>query len=228
MPRKVLVGSAILLLLMIFVALPVFAAALLNFEDATLGASVNTLSYPGVTFSSADWLVNDGSPLGTVHLLGPGDGCPGGDTLTVTFATSQSSVSFIWASYDDGLTVDVYSGGNLVSNEFFSGPFGSTATITGDFDQLVIGDGTGTGCAAIDDLSYSGAAQCRYPLPASAVVYNVPAGALAFFAPNADSYTGFNLPPGTWYISEFGESYAKVWIACDADPVYIPIENVIR
>ena len=69
---------------------------------------------------------------------------------------------------------------------------------------------------------------CPYPLPSGSVVYNVPAGALAFFEDNLNTYTGFNLPPGTWYISEFGESFAKVWIACQAQPVYIPVENVLR
>ena len=71
-------------------------------------------------------------------------------------------------------------------------------------------------------------AACPYPLPAGSAVYNVPAGALAFYAADASTYTGFNLSPGTWYISEFTDDYAKVWIACQAQPVYIPIDNVIR
>jgi hypothetical protein len=69
---------------------------------------------------------------------------------------------------------------------------------------------------------------CSHPLPPGSVVYSVPDGALAFYAPDPNTYTGFNLPSGTWYISEFGEAYAKVWIACEADPIYIPLINVVR
>lgn len=72
------------------------------------------------------------------------------------------------------------------------------------------------------------AAACPFPMPAGSRVYNVPAGALAFYDDDPNTYAGFNLPPGSWYISEFGEAFAKVWIACQAQPVYIPVENVIR
>lgn len=69
---------------------------------------------------------------------------------------------------------------------------------------------------------------CPVPLPAGSVVYNVPAGAPAFFAPDAGSQTGFNLPAGTWYISEFDGDYAHVWIACQANMIYIPSNAVAR
>lgn len=69
---------------------------------------------------------------------------------------------------------------------------------------------------------------CTNPLPAGSAVYSVPDGAQAYFAPDLNSYTGFNLPPGTWYISEFGEAFAKVWIACEGETIYIPVGNVIR
>lgn len=69
---------------------------------------------------------------------------------------------------------------------------------------------------------------CPNPRPTTAAVYNVPAGALAFFAPDANSYAGFNLPPGTWYVSDFGAEYAKVWISCQANSIYIPVANIIR
>lgn len=68
-----------------------------------------------------------------------------------------------------------------------------------------------------------------YPRPAGSVIYNVPAGALAYWDDDLNTYTGFNLPPGTWYISEFTDSgFARVWISCQASPVYIPVENVVR
>lgn len=69
---------------------------------------------------------------------------------------------------------------------------------------------------------------CPYPLPAGSVVYNVPAGAPAFFAADLGSQTSFDLPAGTWYISEFTGDFAKVWIACQASPVYIPANAVAR
>lgn len=75
---------------------------------------------------------------------------------------------------------------------------------------------------------FASGANCTYPLQAGSSVYSVPAGALAFYAPDVNAYTGFNLSPGTWYITEFTDDFAKVWIACSAQPVWIPIENVIR
>lgn len=69
---------------------------------------------------------------------------------------------------------------------------------------------------------------CPNPIPAGASVYSVPAGALAYSTPDLGSYTGFNLPPGTWYISDFGEDFAKVWIACNANVIWIPVGNIVR
>jgi hypothetical protein len=73
-----------------------------------------------------------------------------------------------------------------------------------------------------------GSNACTYPLPVGSFVYNVPDGALAYYDDDPNTYTGFNLPPGTWYISEFGEAFAKVWIACQGQPIWIPVGNVLR
>jgi hypothetical protein len=67
---------------------------------------------------------------------------------------------------------------------------------------------------------------CSYPLPADSVVYSVPAGAPAFFAADLATQVNFNLPAGTWWISEFTGDFAKVWIACQAQPIYIPANAV--
>lgn len=67
---------------------------------------------------------------------------------------------------------------------------------------------------------------CPYPLPVGSVVYNIPAGAPAFFAADLGSGTGFNIPAGTWYVSEFSGDFAKVWIACQASPVWVPANAV--
>src|SRR5215216_1578739 len=52
---------------------------------------------------------------------------------------------------------------------------------------------------------------CTFPLPANAVVYHVPAGAAAYFNPDLQSGANFNLPAGTWKISEVKNDFAKVW-----------------
>ncbi len=72
------------------------------------------------------------------------------------------------------------------------------------------------------------AGACPYPLPAGSVVYSIPAGAPAFFSPDLASQTTFAIPAGTWYISEFSGDFAKVWIACEASPVWVPANAVAR
>src|SRR5690606_27092564 len=73
----------------------------------------------------------------------------------------------------------------------------------------------------------AGVAVCPYPLPSGSVVRDIPAGALTYFEASADTYTGFNLPPGTWYVSETDGDFAKVWIACQASPVWVPTANIV-
>jgi hypothetical protein len=73
-----------------------------------------------------------------------------------------------------------------------------------------------------------GSADCPYPLPTGSTIYNVPAGAPAFYEPDLGAQTNFNLPAGTWYISEFTGDFAKVWISCEGSPVYIPANAVAR
>lgn len=89
-------------------------------------------------------------------------------------------------------------------------------------------DTVGAACATGIWTSTILATDCSSPTPANAAIYQVPAGALAFYAADAGAYAGFDLPAGSWYITEFGEEFAKVWIACEAAPIYIPVANVIR
>ncbi|MDK3158901.1 hypothetical protein QPK87_20315 [Kamptonema cortianum] len=142
---------AVLVVSLLFV-IPALANVFIDFEDAVDGTPATSLVYPGVTFSSADWFILASGPLPTHHLIGP---CA--TSLTINFDTPQTSASFIWASFDNMLTVDVLLGGNLVGTENFAGPYGSLATINTPFDQLVIDDGMRSGCAAIDDLSTTSA-----------------------------------------------------------------------
>lgn len=83
---------------------------------------------------------------------------------------------------------------------------------------------TGVGDFVID---YDSGA-CTNPLPVGSVVYNIPAGAPAFFAPDLGSGTGFDIPAGTWYISEFSGDFAKVWVACQAASVWVPANAIAR
>lgn len=70
------------------------------------------------------------------------------------------------------------------------------------------------------------ATDCTYPLPADSVVYSVPNGASAYFNPDLQSGTNFSIPAGSWKISEFSGDFAKVWIACEAEPIWIPTSAV--
>jgi hypothetical protein len=88
---------------------------------------------------------------------------------------------------------------------------------TGNVTILLIGPGSGIT-----------AANCPRPLPAGSVVYPVPAGAPTFWAPDLATQTDLILPAGTWWISEFEGDFAKVWIACQAEPVWIPSNAVAR
>ncbi|MBK9746917.1 MAG: hypothetical protein IPO91_09050 [Chloroflexi bacterium] len=90
-------------------------------------------------------------------------------------------------------------------------------------------DVVGSACAATHTWSAAVApGACANPLPSGTPIYNVPAGALAFYDDDVSAYAGFNLPAGTWYITDFGEAFAQVWIDCNAQPIYIPVENVVR
>lgn len=75
-------------------------------------------------------------------------------------------------------------------------------------------------------VNFGSTDNCTYPLPAGSVVYSVPAGAPTFYAADLATKTNFDLPAGTWWISEFTGDFAKVWIACQGSPVYIPSNAV--
>lgn len=136
------------------------------------------------------------------------------------------------------LTVRFYIGGLILQGASGIGVYledgiGLAATTTYDSDgnAQLWSDTVGTDCLNAGftfSATALGGAACTYPLPAGSVVYPVPAGALAFYAADASAYTGFNLSPGTWYISQFSGDFAKVWVACEASPVWIPVANVVR
>ena len=196
-------------------ALPAFAA-----QDATLlSYSLNEAEcYVDVTFQVEDagfYAVNmwdDGN-----FRAGAGTDVPAGGTAVVRF-----TIGGVILQGATGIGVYV---------ENAAGPT-ATATYDSDGSAQLWSDSVATACVDAGVVFSAsvvvGTSGCTYPLPSGSAVYNVPAGALAFYAPDASTYTGFNLSPGTWYISEFTDDYAKVWIACEAQPIYIPIDNVIR
>lgn len=63
---------------------------------------------------------------------------------------------------------------------------------------------------------------CTVPLPAGSVVRNVPLGAPAYYEASLDARTSFDLPAGNWYVAQTSGDFAQVWIACQADMIWIP------
>ncbi len=68
---------------------------------------------------------------------------------------------------------------------------------------------------------------CLYPLPTDALVYQIPAGAPVFYQPDLATQLQWNLPVGTWYITDFSGDFAHVWIACNAQQIWVPKNAVL-
>lgn len=167
-------------------------------------------------------------------------------------ATVEDAGFYAINFWDDGFFrggagANVAAGGSFTVRLTIGGPILQGATGIGVYLQEIAGetasafydtDGSaqlwdeevGLDCA---DSGYNwgasagGAAGCTVPLPAGSVVRSVPAGALAYFAPDLGSYAGFNLPPGTWYVAPADGDFAEVWISCQANTIYIPVANVV-
>lgn len=106
----------------------------------------------------------------------------------------------------------------------------NTTYIAVPFDDS-FAQGGGTYTLTIDgpgNVFFGPPAGCTYPLPAGSPIYSIPAGAPAFFAPDLNAQTNFNIPPGTWYVTEFSGDFAKLWIACEAQPVWVPANAIAR
>ncbi|MFN8527372.1 MAG: hypothetical protein U0670_02030 [Anaerolineae bacterium] len=82
----------------------------------------------------------------------------------------------------------------------------------------------GGSVVSVEVISVS--ASCPYPLPTSAVVHSVPQGAPAFYAADASTATGFNIPAGNWYVMQTSGDFSRLWIACQASPVWVPSNAV--
>jgi hypothetical protein len=67
---------------------------------------------------------------------------------------------------------------------------------------------------------------CTQSLPGGSTVRPVPNGAPAYYDADPATLLPFSLPAGTWWVSETSGDFAKVWIGCDANPVWIPVNAV--
>ena len=66
-------------------------------------------------------------------------------------------------------------------------------------------------------------AACPNPLPSGSTIRNVPLGAPAYFAADAGSLLTFSLPAGNWWVTQTSGDFAQVWIACEANLIWIPV-----
>ncbi len=67
------------------------------------------------------------------------------------------------------------------------------------------------------------AVACPYPLPSGSNQRNVPLGAPAYYDADLGTRVNFDLPAGNWWVTETSGDFVRVWIACQASPVWIPV-----
>ncbi|MBK8026886.1 MAG: hypothetical protein IPK19_37245 [Chloroflexi bacterium] len=163
-------------------------------------------------------------------------------TLTVTY-TVQDAGNYYLQIWDDG-TLEIELGGataagatvvyTLVIGPVAQGIPGIGVYIIGDeinYDYVDpynpdFGDCSGDSWEGGATAAVS--ASCPNPTPADFVVRSIPAGALAFYEPSTEAYAGFNLPVSqTWFTGTAEDGFVEVWIACQADNVFVPAENVV-
>ena len=154
----------------------------------------------------------------------------GSYNFTVTSAAAFASLYVYQGSFDPANAANCYAASNsgtpttlngvalTAGTQYFAVVFDDQfAQAGGDYTLNIDGPG---------NINFAGTGGCSNPLPPNSVVYDVPAGAPAFFAPDLQSQTNFNLPAGTWKIVEFSGDFAKVWIACEAAFIWIPANAV--
>ena len=120
---------------------------------------------------------------------------------------------------------------NCINVDGDGGPFtfssaGQYTLVVSTFDAEVTGafSFTMTGPGSISFVDNANA--CTQSLPAGSVVRSVPGGAPAFYDADLGTQLTWNLPAGTWWISETSGDFAKVWIGCAANPIWIPLNAV--
>lgn len=97
-----------------------------------------------------------------------------------------------------------------------------TVVVEGPGSVVTAGQDPGTGEVPVSPSL----GNCPQRLPSGSVVMSVPNGAPTYFAPDYSSGTNFDLPAGHWWVSETSGDFSKVWIACQASPVWIPTSAI--
>ncbi|MBK8027465.1 MAG: hypothetical protein IPK19_40295 [Chloroflexi bacterium] len=175
------------------------------------GQGASLVSYEAISFTvdtagvyTLDLAVGSGNP--SLYLMSAGfNPAAGFPTCLAGDNADPISVSFALAA----------------NTTYIAVPFDDSLAQTGATYTLNI---SGPG-----NISIGGAGvACPYPLPEGSVVYQLPAGAPAFFDADLSTQTNFNIPAGDWYVSEFTDDFAKLWIACQAQPVWVPANAVLR
>jgi len=150
-------------------------------------------------------------------------------THTLSFTVTDSGGS------QPGLWIDVRVNGVLTLDEFELWPDNDT-TVAGTVDFEITDPSFVDGAliqAEINDVVLF--ATCTAPVEDCAVqrpdgfqIRSVPAGAYAYYQPNADTYAGFVLPAGTWYTKPTADyAYYQVWISCAGNMFFIPAGSVV-
>ncbi|MBK9748391.1 MAG: hypothetical protein IPO91_16680 [Chloroflexi bacterium] len=67
---------------------------------------------------------------------------------------------------------------------------------------------------------------CPDPLPGGSTVRSVPLGAPAYYAPDLGTRVNFDLPAGTWWVTQTSGDFTQVWIGCQANRIWIPTTAV--
>jgi len=116
------------------------------------------------------------------------------------------------SSMDDSVDIDLEAG-----KQYILAVTSYDRPTTGDYEFSLTGPG---------DVVESATDSCRYPLPSGAVVRSLPAGAPAFWSPSLEHGTGFNIPAGTWWTTGTEGDFTHLWIACQAETVWVPTNAV--
>ncbi|MBK8029953.1 MAG: hypothetical protein IPK17_10675 [Chloroflexi bacterium] len=67
---------------------------------------------------------------------------------------------------------------------------------------------------------------CPDPLPGGSTVRSVPLGAPAYYAADLATRVNFDLPAGTWWVTQTSGDFTQVWIGCQANRIWIPTTAV--
>ncbi|MFN8528454.1 MAG: hypothetical protein U0670_07575 [Anaerolineae bacterium] len=158
---------------------------------------------------------------------------------TVQFTPSVSGLyTYADRGYGEGLGVDmelsIYSGtfdpsnttaGGCIANFDDIGAVNLDAGVT--YTLLINSHASGaTGTAYYVFAGPDQLGACPTQLPAGAVVRSIPNGAAAYWGPDLSQSADFTLPAGTWWTYGTSGDFTHVWIACYANPIWVPTSAV--